>query len=251
MAAPAHTLPSRVERRSPKWSWGHFLLTTLGELLIIAGLFIGGYVAWQLWWTSVAVSSEVTTRIRTFQSDNPVPEVAGFPTERTDAPPPVPVPGHGEIFGVLHVPKWNWMQIPIGQGTTPDVLDSGDAGHYVDTQMPGEIGNFAIAGHRRTYGNNFRRVDILEVGDPLVVETADAYLIYTVTGKEIVLPEQYQVILPVPNEPGVEPTRRLMTMTTCHPEFGSSERYIVYSEMQYWTAKEEGKPAILADEPAR
>ena len=170
---------------------------------------------------------------------------------RYDAPPIIDEPAYGETFGVLHVPKWDWMQIPITQGTTKEILDTGNAGHYVETQLPGQVGNFALAGHRRTYGNNFRRVDILTPGDQLVVETKDAYLVYEMDSFEIVLPSAVGVLLPVPNEPGVKPTQRLMTMTTCHPEFGNSERYIVYSKFAFWTTKDDGVPQILLDEPVR
>ena len=74
-----------------------------------------------------------------------------------------------------------------------------------------------MAAHRRSYGSNFRRIDILQNGDQVVVETKNAWMIYTMYEKEIVLPTQSSVVLPVPNQEGVEPTERLMTMTTCNP----------------------------------
>lgn len=246
--APSHAAP-RKDAVGPKETTPlQLVIATLGELLIIAGLLIGGYVVWQLWWTSLSVAGEVETRITTFQEEHPTAQSVVTQERRTDPPPEVPMPAYGETFGVLHVPKWDYMAIPITQGTGQEMLDLGNAGHYEETQLPGEIGNFAVAGHRRTYGNNFRRVDILAPGDPLVVETADAYLVYEMTENEIVTPDQYQVVLPVPNQPGVEPTRRLMTMTTCHPEFGNSERFIVYSELKYWTPKEAGIPEVLVQQ---
>lgn len=168
---------------------------------------------------------------------------------RTDDPPPVGEIPENEIYGVLHVPSWDFARIPIGQGVGQELLDGGNAGHYTETQQPGEVGNFAIAAHRTTYGNSFRYVHKLQPGDTFVVETADAFLVYEMTGHEIVTPDATRVLLPVPNEPGVEPTARTMTMTTCHPEYGNYERYIVWSEMQYWTAKEDGRPMVLKGEP--
>jgi sortase A len=41
-----------------------------------------------------------------------------------------------------------------------------------------------------------------------------------------------------------------MTMTTCHPEYGNSERYIVHLRFESWTPKDTGVPQELADEPA-
>lgn len=227
------------------------LLGFVGEVLITIAIFLGLYVVWQLWWTTAQVEPLRQAQVNTFQEKNPTPATDIEPEHRTDQPPGVGEVSIGETYGVLHVPSWDWMQIPIAQGTEQWILDQAYAGHYVDTQQPGEIGNFAVAGHRRTYGNNFRAVDKLVPGDVLVVETADAYMVYTMDSFEIVDPSQSQVLFPVPNQPEIVPTERIMTMTTCHPEFGNSERYIVYSKMQYWTAKSEGKPGVLRDEPVR
>jgi sortase A len=47
-------------------------------------------------------------------------------------------------------------------------------------------------------------------------------------GKAIVLPSQVQVIAPVPGQPGRAPSNRLITLTTCHPQFSASQRLIVH-----------------------
>ena len=246
--------PAYVQSPPPEQSRGvgfvRGFLLVLGDLLITIGLVLLLYVVWQLWWTTVEVQGGMSERIVEFQDMHPAVETV-TEERRTDDPPTVGEVAYGEVFGVLHVPKWEWMEIPIVQGTTPEILDLGNAGHYVDTQMPGEIGNFALAGHRRTYGNNFRRVDILYAGDPIVVETADAWMVYEVTDSAIVWPHQTEVLLPTPNEPGVAPTKRIMTMTTCHPEFGNSERFIVWSEMMYWVPKDAGVPKVLSKEASQ
>ena len=224
-----------------------------GELLITLGLFLMLFIVWQLWWTSFQLEGTVRSEINQFQNDFPSAgsDDAEFTDiQRTDAPPSVGEIPESEIYALLHVPRWNYRVMPIAQGTNHYVLNNGWAGHYPETQQAGEIGNFAIAAHRRTYMNNFRRIDTLEDGDPIVVETEEAYLVYKVTGREIVDPSAVRVVLPVPNEPGVEPTKRIMTMTTCHPEFGNTERFIVWSEMEYWVSKSDGIPMILKDEPA-
>lgn len=250
-AAPATRSARHQDRGGRRRGFFSGLVGVVGELLITAGLFLGLFVVWQLFWTSLEVQPGMNARIEDFQMTFPVGQEQSVPEERKDAPPIIDQPAYGQTFGVLHVPKWDWMQIPIIEGTGQEILDLGNAGHYELTQLPGEVGNFALAGHRRTYGNNFRRVDILEPGDPIVVETENAFIVYKVTEKEIVLPSQTEVLLPVPNQLGVIPTKRIMTMTTCHPEFGNSHRYIVYSEFAYWTDKAEGKPKILHDEPSR
>ena len=236
--------PHRPARRS----FWRSLLGFVGELLITVGLFLLLFIVWQLWWTSFELEGGVKAEIAAFRDEYP-PTSGLHPTHRTDAPPPVGDIPMGEIYGLLHVPRWNYRVMPIAQGTMPEVLNHGWAGHYPETQQAGEIGNFALAAHRRTYGNNFRLIDTLEDGDPIVVETDQAYLVYEVYGREIVDPTATRVVLPVPNEPDAQPTQRIMTMTTCHPEFGNSERFVVWSEMKYWVDKSEGVPEILADEP--
>src|SRR5690606_10957704 len=119
--------------------------------------------------------------------------------------------------------------------TKHDVLDVLGIGHYEGTAMPGEVGNFAVAGHRVTYGKPFNRVEELQVGDPLVVQTETTWYVYRVTSTQVVTPRDVQVIAPTPNQPDVAPTVASMTLTTCHPMFSARERFIVHAELDYWT----------------
>jgi sortase (surface protein transpeptidase) len=45
-------------------------------------------------------------------------------------------------------------------------------GHYEHTANPGELGNFAIAGHRAGHGAPFGDLDEIEVGDVVEIESA-------------------------------------------------------------------------------
>ena len=45
-------------------------------------------------------------------------------------------------------------------------------GHYSGTALPGQVGNFAIAGHRVGKGEPFLNLDQLRPGDAVIVETA-------------------------------------------------------------------------------
>ena len=62
-----------------------------------------------------------------------------------------------------------------------------------------------------------------------------------------------KTIAPVPGDLSFSetPTERWMTMTTCHPEWSNTERYIVHLKLDSWTPKETGVPAALASEPAK
>ena len=230
-------------------------LTAIGELLITAGLVVALFLCWQLWWTSIdanASAQAVATQFHEKQVESP--KVEG--TKHTEDPPVMEKVGYGETIGMLVVPKWYGVtnnNMPVLEGTGSDVLDQAAAGHYPETQQLGELGNFAIAGHRRTYGNSFRRIDLLQEGDEIVVSTADTWYVFTVTNHEIVQPEQVEVIAPVPNQPDVQPTERYITLTTCHGstagEFGNDQRWIVHAKFSYWMNRSEGRPASVLNDP--
>ena len=230
-------------------------LTGIGELLITAGLVVALFLCWQLWWTGIdanASAQAVATQFHEKQVQSP--QKAG--TKRTDAPPVMEQVGNGETIGMLIVPKWYGVtnnNMPIMEGTGSDVLDQAAAGHYTNTQQLGELGNFAIAGHRRTNGNSFRRIDLLQEGDEIIVVTKDTWYVYTVTGHEIVDPSDVDVIAPVPDDPTSAPTQRMITLTTCNGsttgEWGNDQRWIVHGTLSYWMPRSEGRPNSIVNDP--
>lgn len=115
----------------------------------------------------------------------------------------------------------------VVQGVTLADLQRGP-GHYPGTAMPGEEGNFAVAGHRTTYGAPFYHLDQLRRGDEVLVTTRDRTRYrYRVREQRIVAPGDSWVIGPDPLERG-EP---LLTLTTCNPRFSNAERLIVFAEL--------------------
>ena len=252
------TSPSRAPRRHarrPRRTWFDRLVGGVGETLITAGLVVALFLVWQLWWTGIAAhasAQEVQAKFEQTQVTSPM--VAG--RRHTEDPPVAAAVGYGETIGMLVVPDWYGVtnnNMPVLEGTGSDVLDQAAAGHYPETQQLGELGNFAIAGHRRTYGNSFRRIDLLQEGDEIVVSTANTWYVFTVTNHEIVQPEQVEVIAPVPNQPDVQPTERYITLTTCHGstagEFGNDQRWIVHAKFSYWMNRSEGRPASVLNDP--
>ena len=65
------------------------------------------------------------------------------------------------------------------EGTNSDDLYIGP-GHYAGTQMPGQQGNFAVAGHRVSKGSPFNDLGLLASCDAVVVETQDDWFVYRV-----------------------------------------------------------------------
>jgi len=235
----------------------------IGELLITLGLLLFGFLVWQLWWTDVQGNRAQAEIVREIQretppvatpspSATPVPKIA---EPRHDDPPVMEQPAHATTFATMQVPRWDGEpERPISQGTDrATVLDVLGVGHYDGTAMPGDVGNFAVAGHRTTYAKPFNRVAELKKGDAVVVRTAtldggpgtDTWYVYKVVSTEIVAPTDVAVIAPVPGEPSAQPTKRMMTMTTCHPMFSARQRFIVHLELDYWAPVSSGTPAEL------
>lgn len=220
----------------------------LGEVLLTLGLLLGLFLVWQLWWTDVVADRAQQEVVEELGWADPV-EPADEPVGDLGDPPVMDEPADLTTFATLHVPRWGADYVrPISQGVDKrTVLDVLGIGHYPGTAMPGAVGNFAVSGHRTTYGKPFNRVAELQVGDPLVVRTEEAWYVYRVTGTDVVLPHQVEVIAPVPNQPGVEPDRRSMTLTTCHPMFSARERFVVWAELDRWQPASAGAPAELGE----
>jgi sortase A len=111
--------------------------------------------------------------------------------------------------------------------------------------MPGQVGNFSVAGHRVTYGRPLNLIAELRPGDPVVVETADAWFVYRMRDAQVVTPDKVEVVAAVPGRPEAQPTERLMTLTACHPMYSARERYVVHAVMESWQPKDAGTPAAL------
>ena len=54
---------------------------------------------------------------------------------------------------------------------------------------------------------------------------------YVVTESFVTDPPDTDVLLPVPGQPGVEADEAVLTLTTCHPRWSSSERLIVHATL--------------------
>lgn len=245
-------------------------LGILGEILITAGVLLGLFVVWQLFYTDVQSERAQDAVLETLDWVEPVVGVAAHNTggqEVTGEITVVPIipeelkiyspngapvlgePGFTKTFATLYVPRWGQDYIkPISQGVTRrDVLDRLGIGHYPGTAMPGQVGNFAIAGHRTTYGKPFSNIDLLQVGDNLVVQTEQAWYVYKVTSMDIVLPTFVQAIADNPNSPGSPATAAMITLTSCHPKFSAEQRYVVHGELLYWAPTGHGFPSEIVD----
>lgn len=219
----------------------------LGEVLLTLGAVLLLFLVWQLWWTDVVADRDQSGILAELEDEWGEVDAERI-APRQDGPPPVPdVLGEDMVWGTMHVPKFDRDRFPLAEGVSLErVLNVKGAGHYPETALPGEVGNFSVAGHRNTYGRVFEGIARLEAGDPVVIETADAFYVYEVTESLVVDPSATEVIAPTPGQPDIEPTEQMMTLTACHPMYSARERYIVHAEFAYWTIRDDGIPEALA-----
>lgn len=223
----------------------------IGELLITAGVLVLLFVAWELWWTNLEADATQSDAAATLVQQFEVPAGPGEQTNRSPeqqaaddlaefGEPPAAAGGEG-TFGVLYVPRFgDDYARPVSDGVGLDVLNTLGIGHYPDTQLPGEPGNFALAGHRQTHGQVFFNIDQLTVGDRLYVQTAEGFYQYRYRSTEIVAPSTVEVLAPVPHQPGAEPTESVLTLTSCHPLYTTRERIIAYAVLESFRPAEAG-----------
>jgi sortase A len=111
----------------------------------------------------------------------------------------------------------------VVEGTTESALRAG-AGHYVNTPLPGETGNVAIAGHRTTYGKPFADLDRLKPGDEVILETPIGTHTYKVSREPFVVENTDWSVI----SQSATPT---LTLTACHPKGSAKQRIVVKAEM--------------------
>lgn len=164
----------------------------------------------------------------------PSPESSEPDEGPTDGPSEPPAIALGDAAAVLQFHRPGAAEPPVAsepmfvvEGVTVAVLRRGP-GHYPSTALPGQDGNFAVAGHRTTYGAPFYDLEELQAGDEIhVTDRAGARHVYAVRALQVVSPGASWVIGPDPLEGG----RPTLTLTTCHPRFSNAERLVVFAEL--------------------
>lgn len=211
-----------------------------GELLVTLGVLLLLLVAWQLWWTDLTANRVQDATVREVEAEFAREQVGPQPLDAAGLPQAVEPDG---AFALIRIPRFgaDWVR-PVIAGTDRSVLARG-VGHYTGTAGPGQVGNFAVAGHRTTYGRPFHDVDRLRDGDRVVVETRAEVYVYEVYDREVVRPSDVEVIAPVPGDPGATPTDALITLTSCHPRYSATQRYIVHGRLLDAVPRAEWDPA--------
>nr|WP_229703124.1 class E sortase [Streptomyces albiflavescens] len=201
-------------------------VSVFGELLITAGLVLGLFVAYSLWWTNV-VADRAAHKQGDKVRDNWAQDKGGPGALDTKAG-----------IGFLHVPAMKNGEVLVEKGTSTKVLNNGVAGYYTDPvkaalPMTGKNGNFTLAAHRDGHGAKFHNIDKIKKGDPIVFETKDKWYVYKVYW---ILPEtskyNVKVLQQVPKQSGKKKPGHYITLTTCTPVYTSRYRYVVWGELE-------------------
>ena len=217
-----------ISRRPPARMWS--AVGVFGELLITLGVLLLLLVAYQLLWTNVTAqraADQVASNLQDQWTQQGSSTGSGGEGDTPEARPEI-----GNAFALMYVPRLSdkvWG-MPVLESVALSDLARG-IGHYPETQLPGEKGNFAVAAHRATNGEPFRDIDQLRVGDKVFVETQDSWFEYTLRRDQILPPQATWVIDPVPGDPGATPTERLITLTTCNPRWGHTTRWVWWGDL--------------------
>jgi len=212
-----------------------FVPQVIGELLITSGVVLLLFVGYKTLFQDTVVASIQIEKSKTYEV---LEEFIALEEVNKDA----------DIFGRMYVPRFgeDWTRL-VAQGTRwYPVLNEIGVGHYVNTAMPGEVGNFAVAGHRGGFGGAFRDMDKLTSGDRVYFETKDSWFVYKFMETEIVKPEEIGVIAPVPLKlNGARVGGQYLTMTSCTPIFVNTERIISWFELERTQSRALGMPMDL------
>jgi sortase A len=211
----------------------------LGEIMITFGVIVLLFAAYEVWGTTAVIGDHQNDLDRELAEvwDQPDPTVGP-----TVGPTPTRAPPAGNAIARLYIPKLDKQWVVVEGVTQKDIRYA--PGHYPKSADPGEIGNFAVAGHRNRA--TFWRLDELDPSDAIVVETKTDWFVYKITRSHIVKPSAIEVVAPVPGRPGVQPTTAMLTLTTCNPKFDNYQRLIVHAELERSQPRDQGQPAELS-----
>ncbi len=191
--------------RVPVQSYLPEVIRAAGALLALAG---GALIAFAVW-VNVEASWYQSAQSREFEAMTAEPIVP--PPIGLLARPPVPVQVSAavpwldpEVIGRLEIPRLD-LRVIIREGISESTLRRA-AGHLPGSAMPGQEGNFTVAGHRDTF---FRPLRAITRQDEILVRTREKLFRYEVESVMVVQPEHTEVL-----QSGGE---AVCTLVTCFP----------------------------------
>lgn len=209
-------------------------LRVLGEILITCGLIVLLFAVYEVYGKTADINSHQNQMEQQLQQNWGDPAPAAGKQQN-------PAPPTGSAVARLYIPKLQKHWVVVEGVSLKDIEYA--PGHYPGTALPGEVGNFAVAGHR--VPAIFWDLDKVRGGDSIVVETKTNWYLYQVTINEIVTPHSVEVIAPDPDHPGVKPTEPMLTLTTCNPKWNNYQRMAVHANLISSSPHSAGPPIAL------
>ena len=183
----------------------------IGVLLILIGVGIIGTVAYK----KIVTSQKQNELLEAFES-----QLAEGDNENTEEEVNLDSINGYTPIAIMEIPSIKLKQ-PVVEGITEDVIKY-FLGKFPESTMPGEVGNFAVAGHRVSdFTDAFINLYRVKPGDNVIVTTKDGKYTYEVEESFIVEPEQVEVLENADYEK--------ITLITC--TIGSKRRVIVTGKL--------------------
>ena len=127
----------------------------------------------------------------------------------------------GTPLGRIVIPAIK-VDVVVIEGVGKSDLREGP-GHWPETPLPGQGGNFVVSGHRTTYGAPFFKLDRLKAGDEIDLLLPYVSARYAVTDVLIVTPDHTEVV----DQRGLEE----LSLATCNPIYSATQRLVVKAKM--------------------
>ncbi|MDY0019367.1 MAG: class D sortase [Anaerolineae bacterium] len=139
--------------------------------------------------------------------------------EITPLPLPTPGPEHAQRIVISGIA----VDAPVVEGDDWESLKKG-AGHHVGSANPGERGNCVISAHNDIYGEIFRELPSVKVGDEILVYTLTQTYRYVVQQTRIIEPTEVSVMAAT-NTP-------VLTLISCYPYGVDTHRIVVIAALE-------------------
>jgi sortase A len=151
----------------------------------------------------------------------PIPEhLRDWVTAEPVTPVAIPTPASQPPTRIV-IPKID-VDEPVLEGDDWETLKKG-AGHHIGTANPGERGNVYISAHNDIYGQIFRRLEELDLGDEVIIYAWTIPYRYIVREKRIVEPTDVSVMYPT--------TEPILSLQTCYPYMVDTHRLVVIAQL--------------------
>ena len=196
MAKDMNASPGRITR----------LIDFLGRTMIVAGLLLLSFVAYQLWGTGIVEGRSQTAIAKQFVKPQPIQ------------------PQLGGLVGRITIPSIGVSKYVVAGVRLKD-LERGP-GLFPGSPMPGQKGNVAIAGHRTTFGAPFSRIDELRGNERINLESKDGTFTYIVNGEPKIVLATDTAVAKTTN-----PDIATITLVSCYPKWTSTKRIVVVATL--------------------